>query len=568
MTPRHTTRALLLTGAAAILAACGGGGSDGGSVGGPVIVGPNPDTGGGVPVPTFVANEYPNSSTLKGVCETVRTGTDPQGNSYGDVQGERIHELFWLRSWMDETYLYYDQVTDSDPNNFTDVEAYFAERLTTAQTVNNTPVDRFSFTQTTEDFEASSGGEPTFGYGAEFAALVSRPTATLDRDWRVSFVQPGSEADVRGFTRGARIIEIDGADFLSGNSQAEVDTIVDGLFPATVGETHDFLIERPDGTRETLTLTSQSIAIEPVNDVAILASESGRRAGYIHYHTFFDRTGEAQLVDAFQELSDEGVDDLVLDLRYNGGGFLILAAQIGYMVAGPNSADQVFYSQTFNDKSGNRNPVTGEIVGPLDFVDETVGLSDSLSAGLDLPTLSLPRVFVLTTERSCSASEAVINGLIGIGVEVVQIGTTTCGKSTGQFPTENCGITFSPLHFRGENAQGFGDFDDGFTPGRMTGAAGPVIPGCEIADDFANPLGDPNEAKLAAALTYIDTGACPATAVAAASKVASDAFAQSPAFAPFAVEDLLLEHPSVARRVQLEREGRMDFEGTPLDPSK
>ena len=565
MTLRNTTRTLLLTGAAAVLASCGGGGSgDSGSGGGfvPGVGGGGGGTGG-VPVPTFNANQYPDSSTLKGVCETVRTTTDPQGNSYGDRQGERIHELFWVRSWMNETYLYYDQVTDSDPNNFTDVRAYFEERLTTATRAGNTPVDRFSYTQLTEDFEAASQGEPTFGYGAEFARLVSRPTDTLDRDWRVAFVQSGSEAEAKGFTRGAKLIEIDGVSFLNGSSQAEVDIIIDGLFPATVGETHTFLVERPDGTRETLTLVSESIAIEPVNAITVLPTLDGRDVGYIHYHTFFDRTGEQQLFDAFQQLSDQNVDDLVLDFRYNSGGFLVLAAQIGYMVAGTNSANQVFYNQSFNDKSGNRNPVTGEVVGPLDFVDETVGLQEGFRSGQRLPDLGLPRVFVLTTSQSCSASEAVINGLLGIGVEVVQIGTTTCGKATGQFPTENCGVTYAPLHFRGVNAQGFGDFDDGFAPGQMTGAAGPVIPGCVVEDDFANALGSPGEAQLAAALTYIETGACPAAAVAAAPKVVSDTLAQS----PVAVEDPLLEHPTIARRIRLEREGRIDFEATPLDPN-
>ena len=105
-------------------------------------------------------------------------------------------------------------------------------------------------------------------------------------------------------------------------------------------------------------------------------------------------------------------------------------------------------------------------------------------------------------------SEAVLNALIGIGVEAIQIGTRTCGKATGQIPTDNCGITFVPLHFRGVNANGFGDYDGGFAPGEMTGAAGPVITGCPVNDDFSNPLGDPNEAQFAAALNFAATGTC------------------------------------------------------------
>ena len=107
-----------------------------------------------------------------------------------------------------------------------------------------------------------------------------------------------------------------------------------------------------------------------------------------------------------------------------------------------------------------------------------------------------------------------MNSLMGIGVEVIQIGTRTCGKATGQFPVENCGITYTPLHFRGVNAAGFGDFDDGFAPGQMTGSTGPVMAGCEVEDDFSAPLGNENEAMLSAALTYASTGSCPANSVA------------------------------------------------------
>ncbi|MGB3456914.1 MAG: S41 family peptidase [Litorimonas sp.] len=494
---------------ALLLAACGGGGgsSTPQSFAPPTPAPtPTPPVTQTPAVPDFVANQFPESSTLKNLCETVRTAPDLDGNPRPDEQGELLHELFWLRSWMNETYLYYDQVTDQNPNGFDNVVTYFDELLTTQTTATNAPVDRFSFTQDTDDFEARSSGAPTFGFGASFARIR---TNQLPRDWRVAFTQEGSPAETAGFTRGAQIISVDGADFLNGTSSAEIDTINAGLFPTAVGESTVFGIRRPDGTEEEITVESTSIAIEPVNEVQILDAGS-RKVGYIHYHTFSPQTGEAQLFDAFTQLSDANVDDLVLDFRYNGGGLLFLAAQIGYMTAGPNSTNQTFYLQEFNAKSPGVNPVTGASVSPIPFVDETVGFS--LTAGQALPSLDLPRVFVLTTARSCSASEAVMNGLLGIGVEVVQVGTRTCGKSTGQFPVENCGTTFAPLHFRGVNAQGFGDFDGGFAPTEMTGDAGPVIPGCTVDDDFSNPLGDANEAMLSAALTYAETGSCLATA--------------------------------------------------------
>jgi C-terminal processing protease CtpA/Prc len=430
---------------------------------------------------------------------------------------------------MNETYLYFDQVTDRDPNGFTDVEAYFDELIVSP------PTDRFSFVQTTEDFETRSSGAPTFGYGASFTVLSN----SLPRDWRVSFTQSGSPAASGGLTRGARILEIDGVDFVNGNTQAEVDAIVAGLFPTAVDETHRFKLRYPDGTEREISIDSTSLAIDPVNLVDVIERDD-EKIGYLHFNSFGPRTGEEQLIGAFERFANEEIDELVLDLRYNGGGLLFLAAQLGYMIAGTQSSNQIFYSQEFNSRDPGRNPVSGERVSPINFQTETIGFLDSVTPGRPLPTVNLDRVFVLTTGRSCSASEAIINGLIGIGVEAVQIGTRTCGKATGQIPTENCGTTFLPLHFRGVNANGFGDYDGGFAPGEMTGAAGPVITGCAVGDDLANALGDTNEAQFAAALNFAETGSCSSNASAKSQPTSS---LKSEPAVTFAEADKLLEHP-------------------------
>ena len=130
--------------------------------------------------------------------------------------------------------------------------------------------------------------------------------------------------------------------------------------------------------------------------------------------------------------------------------------------------------------------------------------------GSTLPSLNLSRVFVLTSNDTCSASESVINGLRGVGVTVVQIGSQTCGKPYGFYPEDNCGTTYFSIQFRGVNALGFGDYADGFVPQNATAQNGGVpLPGCSVADDFGHALGDPAEARLAAALSYIQSGSCP-----------------------------------------------------------
>jgi hypothetical protein len=131
----------------------------------------------------------------------------------------------------------------------------------------------------------------------------------------------------------------------------------------------------------------------------------------------------------------------------------------------------------------------------------------STPAGQPLPTLNLSRVVVLTGPNTCSASESIMNSLNGVGIDVIQIGGTTCGKPFGFYPTDNCGTTYFTIQFRGVNDQGFGDYTDGFSPGLGPTAA--VLPGCAVLDDFEHALGDPVERRFQAALFYLENQSCP-----------------------------------------------------------
>jgi hypothetical protein len=151
--------------------------------------------------------------------------------------------------------------------------------------------------------------------------------------------------------------------------------------------------------------------------------------------------------------------------------------------------------------------VTQSAITPLGFHTTTQGFSST--AGQALPFLALPRVFVLTTGSTCSASESIINSLQGVNVQVIQIGSTTCGKPYGFYPTDNCAVTYFSIQFQSVNAMGFGNYPDGFTPHNTVATQGVLVPGCSVADDFAHSLGDPAEGLLASALSYRANGVCP-----------------------------------------------------------
>jgi carboxyl-terminal processing protease len=97
-----------------------------------------------------------------------------------------------------------------------------------------------------------------------------------------------------------------------------------------------------------------------------------------------------------------------------------------------------------------------------------------------------------------------------VGVQVFQVGSTTCGKPYGFYPQDNCGTTYFSIEFKGVNDQGFGDYPDGFSPANASGPVGVQTPGCAVADDLDHALGDPKEGRLAAALGYLANGTCPA----------------------------------------------------------
>ena len=137
------------------------------------------------------------------------------------------------------------------------------------------------------------------------------------------------------------------------------------------------------------------------------------------------------------------------------------------------------------------------------------GASGSCTQQQTLPTLDLARVFVIATSDTCSASESVINGLLGVDVDVQLIGSRTCGKPYGFTARDNCGVSYFPIEFRGTNFKDFGDYADGFVPS-SSGTSNTMLPGCAASDDLDKPLGNPAERMLATALQRAAYGSCPA----------------------------------------------------------
>ncbi len=441
----------------------------------------------------WVAGQFASVNDFWDSCENPRTGTDPFTNAlYLDAQGSTLDENNLLRSMSNELYLWYDEITDRDPALSTTSD-YFDLLKTGAFTPTGTPKDQFHWSTNTDDYNAQTQNGETAGYGVTWALLSSTPP----REAVAVLTQPNSPASEVSLQRGARVISIDGIDLVNDDTSAGIDTLNEGLFPSTLNATHTFeVLDLNSNTTRTFQMTSGLITESPVNTVETINTSSGK-VGYILFNSHI-ATAEEGLIDAVNQLTAEGVSDLVLDIRYNGGGFLYIASQLAYMIGGSHTNNKIFEDIEFNDKHTVTDPVTGQVLAPINFQSTT-------QAGNALPTLNLDRVFVLTGGNTCSASESVINGLRGADVEVIQIGTATCGKPYGAYIIPNCGTSYFTIQFKGANAKGFGDYTDGFFPGISNSANSAELPGCEVADDYNHLLGDINEARFAAALAYRDS---------------------------------------------------------------
>jgi carboxyl-terminal processing protease len=499
---------------ALILTACGGGGGGSTSTGAP----------GSTSSTTPPNSSLPAYSSLAEQCAAPRpAGTiNPDTNTpYGDVQGSLTSEMTWIAAYVNQTYLWYSdvptvstapysigatvpfvdpsnnvQTTETLASNYDVVDAYFNSQRTPLFTASGKPKDQFHFTYQTSVWQALSAAGNEAGFGFQVTLL----SATPPRKAIVAYTSPGSLAAQNNVGRGAQILTVNGVDVANGS---DVTTLNEGLFSPVVGKQYTFvLLDQGSTTQRTVTMTAATVDLTPVMNVGTLPAPNAS-VGYILFNDHI-ATAESELITAVSQLkaanNGAGIGDLVLDIRYNGGGLLSIASELAYMIAGaPATNGKIFEQDTYN----NKNPFN------LTTADESIPFYGATSSGQALPQLGLSTVYVITSGSTCSASEAIINGLRGVGVRVIQIGTTTCGKPYGFFPQDNCSTTYFAIQFMGVNNAGFGSYADGFIPGG-TGTAGNDLPGCQVADDFSKQLGDPAEANLAAALQYRANGSCPA----------------------------------------------------------
>jgi C-terminal processing protease CtpA/Prc len=424
-----------------------------------------------------------STAALVCCCAGLLTGCGGGGSSGGGssstdtvvAQCSALDQRQFVRQHIDDKYLFYRYAGTTLPSSHTGTgEVYFYD--ITRNTIPS--MDRYSFVMSTSEASA------TFQEGVDTGlGLFGRYDA--NNHVRITRAEPNSPGGLAGMQRGDRLLAINGLPIVGSVTQAQNDA----FFTSTAGAIVTLDYSRgsdPSVRHVSLTAASYTNTPLPLSKVMVANNQN---VGYLAFHSHI-LPAELQLADTFQQFAQAGVNELVLDLRYNNGGYTAIASQVAYMVAGAATSQKVFEYVMNNDKHSDAN-----YTEPF---YNSIGLNTQ-RRGEFLPTLNLTRVYVLTSSQTCSASELIINGLRGIDIEVIAIGGTTCGKPYGMLQQNYCDSAYFALQFESTNAKGEGRYTSG------------LAPTCSASDDVEHALGDPAETMLSMALSHQSTGRCPQT---------------------------------------------------------
>ena len=438
-------RTALSLGLAGQLAACGGGGGSSA-----------PPTGGVTPTPS------PTPTPAASAC-----GLTAQQNFADQV--------------LNEWYLFPDLLANVNRASVTNLDDYLDARVAPARAQNRDRFFTFATSIAQENALINSGSSAGFGLRLSYD--------NANRRLFVVEAYEGTSGFAAGLDRGAEITAIGTTSsnlqtvsslFASGGSQA----VSDALGPSTAGTTRVLRFVQPGGAVTERSVTKTEFAIDPVSDRygALILTEGTRRIGYINLRTFVVSNAADQLRTAFGQFQAQGVRELILDFRYNGGGLVSVGDTLGDLM-GAGRVGQVWSREVLRESKSSENSTRL-------FRTEANAIT---------PT----RVAVITTGSSASASELVANSLIPyLGNNVALVGANSFGKPVGQFGFDlaACDLRIRAVAFRTVNANNQGDY--------YTGLAGVMPNTCRAGDDLSRPLGDPREASIAAALDFLAGRAC------------------------------------------------------------
>lgn len=395
-------------------------------------------------------------------------------NETGGITTENMEINVWVDQYLREMYLWNDEYNTLKLDFAKSYERFFYDVLGSMTT--NTLDKRL-----TED----NNYYTLFSYIEKRIPISpTRATKLVDKELAYSFgitgitpvsigtpndytiylciqgVYPDSPAAIAGIKRGSMIKLVNGNKITDNNLTDYYYSLLSPNAAFGLTLTADIIKGGAIVGSQEVALTSKAMYCNPVIHTQV-TEINGHRVGYLVY-SGFEASFDQELFDAFKEFKNKNVTDLILDLRYNGGGHTISANLITTCIAGEASQGKVFNSLRYNKERMEK--LDNKREEELFAYNNYYNLGSSLSAG----ALGFTRVYCLVGERTASASELVINSLRGIDVDVILIGEKTVGKNVGMeytdFTVRGNIYRVVPITFQSYNAKGEGDYEKGFVP--------------------------------------------------------------------------------------------------------
>ncbi len=395
------------------------------------------------------------SLTLIASCK--KTSTTPNPTPVTLTPAMARDSLYYI---MQQYYLWNDVMPVVNKDNY-------ADPYLLMDAMRYKPIDRWSFVADYAQFTAQMQGS-FVGHGFRIGLDEANNA-------RIVLIYSGSPLYADSVRRGWIVKTINGtpiAPILLANNATAYSNVIG---PSQAGITNTFVFQKPDGKEKTVISTKASFTVNSVLVADTLHLSTGV-AGHLVFDQFI-APSENELANAFSYFSAIGINELILDLRYNSGGYLYIAQELASYIAGSANSGGIFLKLIFNSQNQASNQTYNFITTPS--------------------PQTLSKIVVITTRETASASECVMNGLKPY-MSVVTIGDTTNGKPVGM-STGDIGKKYfvAPVTFKDVNKNGEGDFYSGIAPASL------------VTDDITRNFSDREELCLKAAIGYIETGSFP-----------------------------------------------------------
>ncbi|MFA5328107.1 MAG: S41 family peptidase [Prolixibacteraceae bacterium] len=364
----------------------------------------------------------------------IETGSVIKENE--QLKNQTIGQNKWLYQQMDKNYYWYKDMPDSSKLDFNQSASSFFERLKSSK-------DRFSWIESNGDYP---GGESMYDrFGLEYGEYRTVDGETV---CRVLFVGNGSVAMKAGIRRGDWFVLSSGADLEQNQVGIQMGEINDGHF---IPIKKEMLLAQMEETH------TSAVKLDTIYQIG------NKKIGYLFYNEFIDTNGNIsnpyriELRNIFTKFNQSIISDLIIDLRYNHGGYASICQYLCSLILADEYLGKVSGFHEFNDKLAQKQlKETGNKEDILYFPSKsTIGGNN----------IGIPKLYAIVTAQTASASECLINSLSPF-IQVITVGTKTVGKGVGSWPIkdDNYKWQIQPITFRYYNSQHVTVPDTGLVP--------------------------------------------------------------------------------------------------------